>query len=362
MTTRIIHKALLALLILAGCARPAARPAPTPSPAALAATRLDDTTYELGTLPSQLLLAGQAAFFTASDAPGQGGQHIYRLDLATSQVQAVVASRLYADGLLDSYRLGLAGDWLVYLEISAGDNGQSWTLAARNLASSETLTLDQASGDKVGWPGPEVAADGDWVVWIRKEAGEPPHSWIHARNLATGETKTLASALDASQETWGWPNLRDGLLVVERDRQGESSATSSVQLIDVRSGAVTPLNGDGQASEPSLDGRYVVWKAGQRYGQGPLAIYDTASGETRRVDLMVEYPRSGDGVVVAWAVGQGLVRVDAATGSHEVLAPIGERAGYQPAPEVSVDGRRVAWLEWPVGEQAQPRSRLRVQG
>jgi hypothetical protein len=325
-----------------------------------AATRPQGDAYELGAYPVQLLLGGEAVYFAGADSPVEPSRRIYRLDLETRQVSEVLSHHFYPDGVLDSYRLGLAGDWLVYLEVSGASNGQSWTLAAKNLVSGELLTIDQAAGDAVGWPGPEAAADGEWVVWVRKEetpAG--PRSRIHAYNLARREHRLLAGALDTSREAWGWPNLHDGRLVVEREGMSAEGPTSSVALIDLRTGAVSTLSGSQPASQPSLDGRYVAWKGGLRYGAGPLVIHDLDTGTTRTVALNVEYPHSDGGTVVVYAEGQGLVRVDAASGRYITLTG-GE--GYRPGFTASLDGRRVAWLEYRPAERGVPLVRLRVMG
>ena len=354
--------ALVALTLagLAGCARKPTQGDPAPLPTA---QRVDAGTYELNTLPGQILLHGGNALFTASGSPSVGSQRIYRLDLQTSQVQEVVASRFYPDGVLDSYRLGLAGGRLIYLEISTGSSGPSWTLAGHSLADGTATVIDQATGDRVSWPGPDVAANGDWVVWVRKEGTEAqPRSVIRARNLVTGEDKRLGDALDASREAWAWPNLQGNLLVVERDHMGEHGALSDVYLIDLVSGAVTPLSESGQASEPCLDGRYVAWKAAPRFGQGPLALYDLQTRELRTLDVMVEYPHSSEGQVLAWSEGKGLVRVDAASGEYAILVQAESASGFRPAPEVSLDGRRIAWLEWSAQGGSQPQARLHVQG
>lgn len=352
---------LLILLLVAPMVAaiwPAAQPAST-QPALPVATRLAEGTYRLSGIPGQLLLRGQTVFFTASSTPSVASQRIYALDLDTGQVREVLGNRFYGDGLLDSYRLGLAGDWLVYLEVSAGDNGRSWTLVRHNLATGETAVIDQARDDQAGWPGPEVAADGDWVVWVRKEAAEGgTRSVIRAYSVATGETKQLGPALDATQEAWSWPNLQGGRLVVERD-VSQPEQTSSVHLIDLRTGEVTAIPAPAPATEPALAGGYIVWKGALRYAPGPLVVYDLSSQKARTLDLQAEYPRSNGELVVAWVKGSGLVRVDPATGDHQPLAG-DDASGFRPGQEVALDGGRAAWIEWAVPEQGQVQARLRV--
>ena len=332
----LVALALALVTPVAACASGARTPLPS-------VARLDDGRYRLSVQPGQLLLSGQGLYF----APAKS-QRIYHRDLESLQMREIPTQRFYPDGIVDSYRLSLAGDRLVYLEVSAASNGRSWTLAAHHLKSGETVAIDQAQNDEVGWPGPEVAADGDWVVWLRKEAtGGGPRSLVRACHLPTGQTRLIGEPLDATQEAWSWPNLHAEQLVVERDQATPTGPQADVYLIDLASGGVTPLSGSGQASEPALGGRQVVWKGAHRYAPGPLVVYDLESRQARTLDLEVEYPHSGDGVIVGWARGVGLVRIDAATGSQERLAP-----PQDPAPEVAVDGRRVAWAEAAAGDGA----------
>lgn len=342
--------ALLLLALTVGCAHSS-----TPAVRAPTATRVDGDAYELSAFPSQFLLAGQRVLFTAAASPAGGSRHLYRLDLASGEVDEVLRSRFYPDGVLDSYRFCLAGDWLVYLEAAAGDNGRSWTLAAQHLATGEVVILDRAAGDEVGWPGPEVAADGDRVVWVRREdTAQGLRSLIHAHNLATGEAELLGEPLDATREVWGWPDLAGGRLVVERMGVHPSLPQARVVLIDLESGQETALSGDEPASEPAFDGRYVAWKAGPRYGRGRLVVYDLERGEARTLDLEAEYPHVEAGRVVAWVEGSGWVQIEAADGARRTLAA----ADLQPGREVSLEGARTAWVEVSGGGQGPVRFRV----
>ena len=140
-----------------------------------------------------------------------------------------------------------------------------WQVPADGSAKPKNLTPDNAGTDV----GPVVSPDGSLLAWrsMRRPTFEADRLAIKIRDLKTGTVRELAADWDRSAGSLAFSP--DGkYLITEADDLGQTRLFS----IDIASGAVTPLTGDGSV------GGYAVGSSGVVY------VHDTLG---RPADLFI---------------------------------------------------------------------------
>lgn len=273
--------------------RPSAVLAVSATPTVLASTTpLSQIRPTYAALPStpvhQLLLEKQNAAWILLDdqyiywTTDQDTRHILRHPLTGGNTETVVTSQ-YPDGDLISLRPIRNKDWLIFLDTPQSAGYTTWIVRALNLRTREEQVVTEEPGDPISWPGPDLSADGDWVVWTRTGHGKTAtcdETMLFMRNLKTGEQRELDRACTQDNYLWGGPSLIGNQLVIERDLPDSKGRGNEVYLFDLVSGQRRRLNDDTLGSMPEASANWVVWKHGPRYREGTSnTVYNLHTGE-----------------------------------------------------------------------------------
>lgn len=266
-------------------------------------SQLRPTYVALSSTPvHQLLLEKQNAAWILLDdyyiywATYQDPRHILRYPLTEGKTETVVTSQ-YPDGDLISLRPIRNKDWLIFLDTPQSAGYTTWTVRALNLRTQKEQVVVEEPGDPVSWPGPDLSADGDWVVWTRTGHGKTAtcdETMLMMRNLTTGEVRELDRACTQNTYKWAVPSLVGDRLIVERDLPDSRGRGNEVYLFDLTSGQRQSLTGNEQGSMPKSSLGWAAWKHGSRYKEGTSnTVYNLHTGERHYV-IVPDQAMNGD--------------------------------------------------------------------
>lgn len=242
----------------------------------------------------QLLLKKENAAWILLDeqyiywATDQDTRHILRHPLIGGKTETIFTSQ-YSDGDLTSLRPILSGDWLVFMDTPQSAGYTTWIVRALNLRTREEQIVTEEPGDPISWPGPNLSADGEWVLWTRtghNKLATCDETMLMMRNLKTGEQRELDRACTQDNYLWDIPSLIGNQLIVEHDLPDSKGRGNEVYHFDLASGQRHQLNDDALGSMPQASQSWIVWKHGPRYKEGALnTVYNQLTREKR--DLAV---------------------------------------------------------------------------
>jgi len=133
-------------------------------------------------------------------------------------------------------------------------NFDLWRVPLDGLKPPENLT----SGNPAWDAGPVFSPDGKTLAYraMKRPGFEADRYGVMLRDLATGETREIAAGWDASPEVLQWSG--DGkTLLTTADDLGQVR----IFAIDIASGSVTPLTGDGHVAAFEAGSRGIVYAA-----------------------------------------------------------------------------------------------------
>ena len=270
------------------------KPTPTPTATAVWATL---TPALLHRLPAQTQRATWLVpdethlyFVLGSD----DRRHIFRYPFAGGPIE-MVATTNFDDGDIATYKPIRSGDWLIFVDTHEDDYA-AWIVRALNLRDGNERVVVEEAGDADSWPGPDIEADGDWVVWTQLKQSKQAactETILALRNLRTGEQRELDRICAETNYMWVAPALSGGKLVVEQDLPDNRGRGNNIYLFDLDTGQRVALTTDGKSSMPAFSYPWAIWKAGPRYSQGfEAVVYDLRDG--RREVIAAPGGESGD--------------------------------------------------------------------
>ncbi len=211
------------------------------------------------------------------------------LDRSTRETR-VIARAPKPDGLIAW--LVLDDSWAVWADYTDRATAGDWRVRAISLPSGSISTVMSAPADATIGDRPEFALDGDRLVIAVRPPGAT-HMRLIAVDLDTGQSRVLLEA--EPTERFGWPSISGERIVVESHRQG----SETVYVLDMEGRRIAIVgSAEAPASEPSLAGDLLAYKAAARYSQGPLVIRDLSTGKETALPSLAEAPVAGNGKVV----------------------------------------------------------------
>lgn len=272
-------------------------------------------------IASQLVLSrspGADLFTDGRERIGWVTKHsVVVYDLGTHREKAVASSQT-ADGSVGPAEI--AGSWLVYLDDPEPVwSGARWILVAKNIRTDRTMVIARADTtiQHASRLIPSFALSSGRVVWTfwRGQVGRLT-SMVGLFDLNGGRFRVLARshtpvsfgdvALFGHAAAW---------TVIRSVTRGNRPPVfrSSLRTEDLSTGKVTSVSVRGGVSEPSIWGKYLVYKgAATRYDVGNLYLYNMQDGTTvlvQRAAVTPEGPSVGASIVTWSELGRGRVGV-----------------------------------------------------
>jgi hypothetical protein len=233
-----------------------------------------------GQYAGQVLLDQKYLYWTVD----QDKSHIFRYPLNGGETETVATSQ-YRDGELTTLRPIRTGDWLIFVDTPASAEAVTWVVRALNLTTKAEQVIVEEPGDPISWPGPSLAADGDWVVWTRTghaRSAACDETILAIRNLKTSEQRELDRSCTLDHYKWDIPYIISNTLIVEQDLPDNQGRGNNIYSFDLTSGQRTALTNDGHSSMPVASGNWLVWKDGPRYQNGLFNIIDNLQTGARQ--------------------------------------------------------------------------------
>jgi hypothetical protein len=244
-----------------------------------------------------------------------------------------------------------SGDWVATVRTGFDLPFPDWQLIMRNVTTGETRVLATGDPSLAGETGlhpdlpvglaPYPALDGDLVAWEEfTRAGGHVGKSVKVANLATGETRAVASIADARAEDLRLPAI-GGARVAWVHRTFGAAPTATIAWSDLgtgQSGSIADA-GDPWAVALTAGGDQIAWDDGL---QAKVAL-DLNTGVRTRYAGAVGWGVMGNGRQLSWspagAQGGAAGFFDTATGAVRMVRP-------SDGTRVNVAGLFGPWFTW----------------